>query len=199
MKNARKVLLLVLCLVLVVSATVMGTMAYLTSTAEVKNTFTVGNVAITLDETDVDNSTQGAERDQRNSYKLIPGHTYTKDPIVHFAANSEASYLFVKVENGLVDAESNAESYVKIAEQITDNEWTSLTGVPNVYYKKVIANETNKAIDYPVFQNFTVSGDLTSAQLAAFGNAEIKVTAYAIQADGFEDATTAWNALNPNP
>ena len=58
MKKTKKALLLSLCAVMLVTASVLGTMAYLTSTDEVVNTFTVGNVAITLDETDVDNSTQ---------------------------------------------------------------------------------------------------------------------------------------------
>ena len=55
MKTARKVLIIALCAVLLVSISVMGTMAYLTSQDSVKNTFTVGNVKITLDELDVDN------------------------------------------------------------------------------------------------------------------------------------------------
>ena len=54
MKTKRKALLLSLCAVLLVVASVMGTMAYLTSTsATVTNTFTVGNVGITLDEAPV--------------------------------------------------------------------------------------------------------------------------------------------------
>lgn len=83
MKKTKKALLLSLCAVMLVTASVLGTMAYLTSTDEVVNTFTVGNVAITLDETDVDNSTPGEnDRDQANEYKLMPGKEYVKDPIL---------------------------------------------------------------------------------------------------------------------
>ena len=53
-KNLKKVLLLVLCAALLVSVTVAGTVAYLTSTAKVENTFTVGKVKITMDESKVD-------------------------------------------------------------------------------------------------------------------------------------------------
>ena len=53
MKTRTKVLLLTLCAALLVCATVLATMAFLTDTAEVKNTFTVGNVDITLDEAKV--------------------------------------------------------------------------------------------------------------------------------------------------
>ena len=53
----KKVVAIVLAMVLVAVAAVGSTMAYLTATRSVKNTFTVGNVKITLDETDVDDPT----------------------------------------------------------------------------------------------------------------------------------------------
>ena len=70
-------------------------MAYLTSTDTVTNTFTVGKVEIKLDETDVTNP--NGPRVQANSYKLMPGTTYTKDPTVTVKAGSEESYVRMKV------------------------------------------------------------------------------------------------------
>lgn len=104
MKTSMKALTLVLCAVLLVCASVMGTLAYLKSTTEVvKNTFTVGKVAIKLDETDVDvyGKQDGNTRVLKNEYKLLPGHTYIKDPMVTVIAESEASYIrmFVTVKN----------------------------------------------------------------------------------------------------
>ena len=78
----------------------MGTMAYLTSTDKVENTFTVGNVKITLDEAKVNTDgtpAASAERVKANEYKLLPGHTYTKDPTVTVKAVSESSYVRMKV------------------------------------------------------------------------------------------------------
>ena len=49
-----KTVLLCISVVILVFASVMGTLAYLSDTDEVVNTFTVGNVDITLDEADVD-------------------------------------------------------------------------------------------------------------------------------------------------
>ena len=95
METKRKALLLNLCAVLLVAASVLGTMAYLTSTDTVTNTFTVGKVEIKLDETDVTNST--GPRVQANSYKLMPGTTYTKDPTVTVLNGSEESYVRMKV------------------------------------------------------------------------------------------------------
>ena len=100
MKTKSKALLLTLCAVLLVAASVMGTMAYLTSTDKVENTFTVGKVAIKLDEAkaNTDGSlVEGAARVKANEYKLLPGHTYTKDPTVTVKAVSESSYVRMKV------------------------------------------------------------------------------------------------------
>ena len=96
MKTRSKALLLTLCAVLLVAASVLGTMAYLTSTDSVENTFTVGSVAITLDEAKVDENgtpVANADRVEANSYKLMPGHTYTKDPTVTVEKGSESSYV----------------------------------------------------------------------------------------------------------
>ena len=104
MKKAKNALLLALCAVLLVGATIAGTVAYLTSTTEVvKNTFTVGKVQILLDEKDVDGkktSTDKASADDRdlaNEYHLLPGGTYEKDPTVHVHVDSEDAYVRMKV------------------------------------------------------------------------------------------------------
>ncbi len=79
MKTRTKALALTLCAVLLVVGSVMGTMAYLTSKDSVENTFTVGNVAITLDEAKVETDgteVSDADRVKENSYNLVPGtHT----------------------------------------------------------------------------------------------------------------------------
>lgn len=123
MKTKSKALLLTLCAVLLVAASVLGTMAYLTSTDTVTNTFTVGKVEIKLDETDVTNP--NGPRVTANSYKLMPGTTYTKDPTVTVKAGSEASYVRMKVTF------NNA---TKIIALCTDPEFADeVTGVENAF------------------------------------------------------------------
>lgn len=128
MKTKSKALLLTLCAVLLVAASVMGTMAYLTSTDKVENTFTVGNVKITLDEAKV--NTDGipaapAERVKANEYKLLPGHTYTKDPTVTVIKGSESSYVRMKVTF------NNA---AQIIAMCTDPDFADeITGVENAF------------------------------------------------------------------
>lgn len=129
MKTKSKALLLTLCAVLLVAASVLGTMAYLTSTDTVTNTFTVGKVEIKLDEAKVTTDgipVEGAGRVTANSYKLMPGTTYTKDPTVTVKAGSEESYVRMKVTF------NNATEIIALC---TDPEFADdgPTGVENAY------------------------------------------------------------------
>ncbi len=189
MKTLCKALLVTLCALLLVVGSVFGTLAYLTSNDSVTNTFTVGKVVITLDEAKVDEygvPVSPAERVKTNEYKLIPGKTYTKDPIIHVDADSESCWLFVKIENGLDGVEDSTDT---ILSQMTNLGWTLVSTENNVYcYDRIaIADE-----DIPVFAHFVISGDADEVSLAAAGN--VVVTAYAVQADGFATAAEAWTA-----
>ena len=129
MKTRSKALLLSLCAMLLVAATIFGTMAYLTSSDKVVNTFTVGNVKINLDEAKVTEDGKPvtpAERVKENSYKLLPGHTYTKDPTVTVEKGSESAYVRMKVTF------NNAANIIALC---TDPEFAEdgPTGVENAY------------------------------------------------------------------
>ncbi len=189
MKTRTKALILAFCAVLLVISTVFATVAFLTSTDEVKNTFTVGNVEITLDETDVDLNgvKDGETRVKANAYKLMPGHSYTKDPTVHVDAGSENCWVFVKVVNDIADITDTK----TIAEQMTEKGWSLVDGTTNVYAYQTIATA---GTDIVVFENFKIKGDVANKALAAYAGKTIVVTAYAVQADGFDTAAAAWNA-----
>lgn len=194
MKTRSKALLLTLCAVLLVTASVLGTLAFLTSTDKVENTFSVGQVKITLDEKDTDNSTPGAERDQANAYHLLPGHAYEKDPTVHVDPVSEDSWIFVKVESGIsaYEAATVKDGYTSIADQILANDWTALAGVDGVYYKAYTKSTTGA--DFVVFSNFKIADEANKVAGWADLNAKVTVTGYAVQKDGFDTALAAWNA-----
>lgn len=197
-KTARKVLLMACSALLLVCLTVGATVAYLTSQDSVTNTFTVGKLSIILDETDTDGSktnvtTEG--RDKANKYHLIPGSSYVKDPTVWVQPDSEASYVFVKVENGLADIEAPADDeYKQVATQITENGWSALNGVENVYYKQVAKTDENTTTKLVVFTKVKINGTINNNTLNANSNDTIKVTAYAIQAENFANANDAWTA-----
>lgn len=217
MKKA-KVLLTLVCAVLLVAASVMGTMAYLTSEASVKNTFTVGNISLgntneagldeaktneagqpikTVDGKDTVVSVAEADRVTTNKYKLQPGHSYTKDPTIHVGDSSDDCYLFVKVENGISAIEDSSST---IASQMAAKGWKALNTSPNVYvYVGTAASATNplavsKGSDVVVFESFKISGTVTD--VSNYSTAAINVTAYAVQTDGFDGKTAdqIWDA-----
>lgn len=192
MKTTKKALLLALCAVLLVVSTVFATLAYLTSTTEVvTNTFTVGDIVITLDEAPVDVYGDEVSGDRRttNDYKLIPGHNYTKDPTIHVKAGSEVCYLFVKVTDDIA-AIQDANTVVT---QMANHGWVKLDGVENVYYlnKTIDARNETADIDVRVFETFKIKGN---ADVASYNGKTITVQAYAVQFDGFGTAKAAWDA-----
>ena len=212
MKTRTKALLLVMSALLLVVSTVFATMAFLTSKDEVKNTFTVGKVAITLDETDVDiyGEEAGTERVKANEYKLLPGHTYIKDPTVHVKANSEDSYIRMLVtitdyEDVLtvfgadflpqyfVGGWDNA-IWVSTQEVKVDNN----TATYEFRYYKTVDTLNGQDLDLePLFTTITVPGTVKNDALALLEEMDINVVAQAIQADGFGgDANAAWAAFD---
>lgn len=203
MKTRSKALLLALCAVLLVTASVLGTMAYLTSQGTVTNTFTVGSVAIKLDETDVDDSTPNADRDQANSYKLMPGHEYTKDPIIHVDAASEDCYLFVKVDNQISAIEATDST---VASQMTAKGWAAVDGQSGVYVYIGTAEGASAPLavsanaDITVFEKIVIAGSVDNDTLATYKNKTITVTAYAVQKGGLEGKSAAaiWTAAGFN-
>lgn len=213
MKTKRKALLLTFCAVLLVVASVLGTIAYLTSQDEVKNTFTVGQVAIKLDEAKVNldgTPVANADRVKENRYKLLPGHTYTKDPTVTVLSGSESSYIKMTVtfnkanELDAIFAPDGAK-LMKIFNGYDEQKWiykgntkdtTANTRTYEFWYKEAVgAPTTNVKLD-ALFNSITVPNDITGEQLATIQGMTITVNAYAIQADGFETAKDAWDAFS---
>ncbi len=188
--TTTKILGLILAAVLLVCATVMGTLAYLSDTDTVTNTFTVGNVAITLDEAPVDlgGTVIPGDRVKENTYKLIPGHSYTKDPTVHVDDASEDCWLFVTVTNEIAAIEGGSE---KVADQMKTLGWTLVDGTADTY---AYATVVSAGADVTVFETFTVDGTVDGNTLAAYADKQITVTAIAIQADGLATAGEAWAA-----
>ena len=210
MKTRSKALLLTLCAVVLVIATVFGTMAYLTSTDEVKNTFTVGSVAIKLDEAKANTDgtlVAGADRVKANSYKLLPGHTYNKDPMVTVLKGSESSYVKMTVtftKAAELDAifDPNGADLTSIFNGYDSTNWIAKgntedtaknTRTYEFWYKEAVgAPDADVALD-ALFDSITVPGEITNEQLETIEGMTITVNAYAIQADGFNDAADAWS------
>lgn len=220
MKTRTKVLLMAISAVLLVVSTVIATVAFLTSTTEVvQNTFTFGQVIITLDESKVNSDgslSLTEERVTNNDYHLIPGHHYIKDPTVHVDEDSEDCWIFVKLENDLINiidgnttvGEDDADDTVYTIEaQMIKNGWTLIDAQKNIWaYKNIVSANTS----VPVFNSFDINDDANVSGYATekdnngnvTGGATIDLIAYAVQADGFnntsitplENAKIAWNS-----
>lgn len=205
----KKTIAIVALVVLVAVASVLGTLAYLTSTDTVKNTFTVGKVNITLDEAEVDMNgvaVTPATRVKKNEYKLMPGHTYTKDPMVTVLAGSEPSYIKMTVtfskanELDAIFAPTGAD-LTSIFKGYDSANWIAKgntkdaaanTRTYEFWYKETVGAPTADVALDALFDSITIPGEITQAQLETIKDMTITVTAYAIQADGFANADAAW-------
>ena len=171
----KRNMLLVLCLVFVTAlVSVGGTIAWIkTSTQSVVNEFTVGDIEITLTET-------------QRTYKMVPGNELPKDPKVTVSGGSEACWLFVKVEekNNLVD-------YIDYS---VDASWTELDGVTGVYYREVAASNADQEFAVLTGNKVKVWDTVTKDMLETAESSipQLVFTAYAVQKDNVADAATAW-------
>ena len=168
----KKTLALVLALTLLVAGVVGGTLAWLTDqTAEVKNTFTVGDINIDLTETTTD-------------YKMVPGNTIAKDPTITVKANSEACWLFVKVTES-----TDLKDFITYT---IANGWTKLQD--GVYYREVPASAADQTFSVLTGDAVTVKSDVTRTMLetAKTDAPTLTFQAYAIQKDHFATAAAAW-------
>lgn len=174
----KKKVLSIVAVVLVLCCAIGGTLAWLTDrTNPVVNTFTVGDINIELKET-------------TTNYKMVPGNTITKDPKVTVKANSEACWLFVKVEKS-----SNFDNFMTY--EMADG-WTALPGVAGVYYREVAATTTATEFSVLKDNSVLVKNTVTKADLNALTQntfPTLTFTAYAVQKDNVADAATAWGKL----
>lgn len=182
----KKALALTLAFVLVIGATVAGTLAYLTDTSKVvENTFTIGKVTIDLHETKDGETVYG------NNYALIPGTTYEKDPVVSVSTDSEDCYLFVKF---VVTNPADWLSYTSNLD--VANGWTAVAGETNVWYREVKNDDANREWQLLKDDEITVTDALTQDNMPASNDAAPKLTytAYACQSANLT-AADAWNQV----
>lgn len=211
----KRFVAILLCVTLVALAAIGATFAYLTDTKTVDNTFTMGNVAIKLDETNVNDPT--GDRVTSNAYNVYPGAVVTKDPIVHNTGKN-AAYIraTVNVSNwmNLVGAyypdfkyTFGQEGYKAALNLLVGElgEGWSVVGVEAgdtftigqfdakfilKYDGKLAAGENTTAM----FQTVTIPAGIDNANTDSFK--EVKVVAQAMQADGFDTWEAAFAAYD---
>lgn len=212
----KRFVAILLCVTLVALAAIGATFAYLTDTKTVNNTFTMGNVAIKLDETNVNDPT--GDRVTSNAYNVYPGAVVTKDPIVHNTGKN-AAYIraTVNVSNWM---NLCAAYYPDFKETFPNDgykaalnllvgelgEGWSVVGVEAgdtftigqfdaKFILKYDGKLAAKGDTTAMFQTVTIPAGIDNVNTDSFK--EVKVVAQAIQADGFEtweDAFAAYDA-----
>lgn len=160
----KKLLIALVCILLVVGV-VGGTLAWLTAeTAPVVNTFSPSTISIELDET------------TGEDYKMIPGCTIEKDPVVTVEGGSEACWLFVEI-----DETTNFDDFMTydVAEG-----WELVEGETNVYCRKVAASDEDQEFQVIEADTVTVKTTVTEEMMEALTEApypKLTFTAYATQ------------------
>lgn len=192
-----KLVVAMLAVTLLIGCAIGGTVAWLTDkTTAVVNTFTYGDINITLSET------------TGNDYKIIPGVNITKDPKVTVKANSEDCWLFVKVEEANWPTFMEANGTTKKVSYAIATGWTALPGQNGVYYREVNAPTADTSIyilagDATYSQGVVkVSENLTKTEvnsITAGTQPRLTFTAYAVQKDGIDTAADAWAKVPTNP
>ena len=212
MKTARKALMLILCAALLVSATVMGTLAYLTSNDSVTNTFTVGNIQIKLDESNEATNDPNDRTETGNAYADIqPGQKYVKDPTVTVLKDSEDCYVRMLVTVTYNDAADDVLAKHEYQKWFDFNaDWNAQTNVKTVKadgktsrtyefrYKNIVTTTTEVDNKLPaLFTKITVPGAIINTELATLEGLKIDIVAQAVQAAGFmTDVDGAWSAFD---
>lgn len=189
----KKKIALLMATIMLFGVTVGATLAWLTADADVvTNTFTYGEITIKLDEEKVDKYgvTVNSGRTDENLYKLVPNHTYTKDPTVYVQNGSEKCWVFAEVT--VTDTVKGL-----INDLVIHSNWRPLDGVTGVYYYyEPVDRSTAEGDEYfalePVFSTFTVKPNVDVKTVTA--DDAITIDAYAVQWDSFDTALAAWNA-----
>ncbi len=199
--------ILVLCVVLALAATTIigGTLAYFTDTDNKTNTFTVGKVDITLTEPEWD----------EEQAKLMPSRVIPKDPTITVTNDSERAYTFMKVQLS-EDFRELITSYYTNTGSDSQNmftDWFTTEVGPKImkadldegYVILGVLSPKNPGESVTYFDEVKIPADVEASMIKVDGVYEIEITAYAIQAEGFEGEgvapqearQAAYNALFP--
>lgn len=216
MKNTKKILLICICVIAVLTVSLVGTLAYLLDTDSAVNTFTIGQVHITVDEAKVNadgTPVVGADRVKANEYHILPGMTYTKDPTLTVEADSEDSYvrMILTVHNAsnvqAVLTKYNLGDFSILIGGWDKNTWlyegftedtTNNTISFEFRYKEVVAKSTTDTKLTALFDTLIVPGEITGEEMKDLydGGFKMEVFGHAIQAAGFDTEDAAWDAFD---
>lgn len=194
----KSLLTMFLALALVGAIGIGATLAYLSdATGAMTNTFTVGKIKISMDESDESTPNDSTDRTvSGNAYNDIqPGDVLKKDPTVTVTAGSADCYVFMKltgadnlVSNKFSFGGFDATKWIKVDANGAEVDLTkdkTLDGIYR-YYKVVNKSDAAQKLE-PLFATVTYSIDAEElAQGVTLSDVVIK--SCAVQSDNIEKA-----------
>ena len=183
MTTTKKLVIAVIALSLALICAIGGTLAFLVAeTKPVTNTFTYGEISISLWENVLDEN--GNVTDEKNYVgieygKIVPGDVVNKNPTVTVSEGSEPCYVYVLIENQLGEAASydiDASKWEEIGE--SENQRRSRYSVGDG-----IVNAADADKNLEVFGTLVFSSDLDKNAIGALVGKNVVISAYAHQAD----------------
>lgn len=190
------------CLVLA-SGAMNGTFAWFTAKSEeVVNTFTIGDINISLKETGAVWNEESGTYDK--AYFFVPGRTLEKDPYVTVTQGSEKCYLFIHVKE-----ENNTQTGLEepvIAWEVDTQRWKPVViqeegeqakTIEGYWYCVVDVSDQGKELHILKNDKVVVNDEVTKEMVAAINAKKPTLTflAAAIQYEGMHTAAEAWSSL----
>lgn len=198
-RKNKKILAVIIFSLLLVFLVTAGTIAWLTRTSSLVNTFTIGAIEIPTTAPDdspieIDGNLYEPSWDSETTHKLIPSATFDKDPYVGIGAGSEDVAVYVYVENNFSnkvyfdintgwEAVEATVGYNDPSEAANDARYTS--GL--FKYTAGLSGATTSDVwtEAPLFSSVVVdeTAELSDFTVAEGKNSEIKISCFLHQAN----------------
>ena len=177
---SQKLTVVLLSVILVLCCTIGGTLAWLSAESQtVTNTFTVGDINISLAETTGEN------------YKILPGGESDKNPEVTVQLGSEKCYVYVLIDNTVV-----LNNAVVATPDISADDWqvVQTSGTKTLYRYKEVVDAMDAEKTLPVFTKVTYADTISKDDITTLTNTKIIINAFAHQSENIDNESVADDA-----
>lgn len=223
MTRTKKIIIGTLCIGLIASLAIGGTLSFLTDTEEVTNHFSIGDLDITISEPNwKDEDTPDSPGDGKN---LIPGDSRIKDPTITSVVGDSFMRVIVTIRdkdgNAITDKErldkiiqtiyyadpvldvenkyslSQLSTYTTVNSDFTlmEDKSSSDDNITGVYcYNYNLVLKEGESVE--LFTNIVIPTDWNQTDLKMLGAYQIEIYAQAIQSENFSSSEEAFSALD---
>ena len=199
--NKKKTIISAIVLLAIVA--VGGAIAYFTDTDTKTNTFTIGNVDITLSEEHWSTTDSNNNNIPDAAENIAPGVSVAKDPVITNVSATAPAYVYAKVE---IPCTTDATPEEIFTLNTIGSGWTLMNdgacnnGVATKVYNYGTASAMTAlaagSATPAVFSSVSLNSSITGSENGLSGNKNVVVTGYGIQTNGLgNDVTpgTVWS------